>query len=471
MMGTYRLGRTSTLRSSRKTLALLSPTGGLRLAGVVCGKYSEFTSMPMPTTGQLPLGANVRNRLTRVGAASVGILITFAALAPAASATPAPEVTPRGDVATKSTTCRTGTSARFINTMNQIRANDQLDKPPSSAFATPLPALPGALGAVTARSSGVRAYGSGDFRAFQRGNVGSVTKSFTAALVLQLDQERKLSIHDKLYKWRKKINWRGNPKVLKKITLKRVLDHTSGIPELMEAPQVKPNANNPAFNPTPRQLVGWASQMPMSFAPGTSWSYSNTDYEILGLVIESVTGRSYAHQLRTRLFKPLGLHRTSLTQKKPKPTVQGYYFTEVQPVTSPIQLQWTPLAANANSQMRWSWAAGGIQSTSCDLTKWVSALLDSNKVLDRKHRKMMQTVTPESVPIAPTLLPEWTGYGLGLMRIDLDGRTGWGHLGNIPGFASGALYVRSKDVSTSIILPSGAAGAVGAMTRLVAASS
>lgn len=388
--------------------------------------------------------------------------------APEAVANPAP-TTPsqRGEITPSPNQCRTGRSIRYQKTMDTIRKKDQVDKPLPPTYAQPLPPLPGALGAITTKT-GIQAYGSGAFRPHQLGNVASVTKSFTAALVLQLDQERKLSLKDKIYRWRKQINWRGSKKVLKKISIKQVLDHTSGIPELMNAPQVAPNANNPKFNPSPRQLVGWASKMPMLFPPGTSWSYSNTDYEILGLIIESVTRRSYVSELRNRLFKPLGLHNTSLVQGKPKPTVQGYYFTPVQPIATPIRLQWTKLAADANSQMRWAWAAGGLQSTSCDLTKWVSALLDSNRVLDRKHRKLMQTVTPKSVAIAKQILPGWTGYGLGLMRIDLNGRTGWGHLGNIPGFASGAIYVKSKAVSTSIILPSGAAGAVDAMSRIVA---
>lgn len=415
----------------------------------------------------------MHNRLIRTGFTCLVALSTVAVLTPATTATAASAVTatstnisPRGEVSLSANTCRTGKSARFKKTMNTIRSKDQADKPWPPNIAQPVPDLPGALGAITS-PSGIQSYGSGAFRAHQRGNVASVTKSFTAALVLQLAQEGKISLNQKIYKWRKQINWRGNQNILKKISVKRVLDHTSGISELMDAPQVKPNANNPKFNPTPRQLVGWASKMPMAFTPGTSWAYSNTDYEILGLIIESITKRSYAYNLRTRLFKPLGLKNTSLVQGKPKPTVQGYYLTPKQPVTNPMKVQWTKLAANANSQMRWAWAAGGIQSTSCDLTKWISALLNSNKVLNTKYRKKMQTVTPKSVKIAPTLLPGWTGYGLGLMRINLGGRTGWGHLGNIPGFASGALYVKSKRVSTSIILPSGAAGAVPAMTRLI----
>ncbi|MFZ1361896.1 MAG: serine hydrolase domain-containing protein [Candidatus Nanopelagicales bacterium] len=412
----------------------------------------------------------MQTRRFRIGFSFAVALTMVAALLPATSASAAPAISPRGEITGNANRCVTGKSAKLKRTMNEIRKNDQADKPLPPNIARPVPALPGALGAITT-PSGIQAYGSGDFRAHELGNIGSVTKSFTAAIVLQLVQERKIKLSEKIYKWRKQINWRGNKNILKKISVKRVLDHTSGIPELMDAPQVKPNANNPKFNPTPRQLVGWASMMPMAFAPGTSWAYSNTDYEILGLIIESVTKRSYDNQLRTRLFKPLGLKSTSLVRGKAKPTVQGYYFTPKQPVTNPIKLQWTKLAANANSQMRWAWAAGGIQSTSCDITKWISALLDSNKVLNAKYRKKMQTVTPKSVAIAPTVLPGWTGYGLGLMRISLDGSTGWGHLGNIPGFASGALYVKSKNVSTGIILPSGAAGAVDAMTRLVAARS
>ena len=406
------------------------------------------------------------NRRTRVASVLVSSVVVVAAVLPAVPASAATATSPRGEVTVNVNQCRTGKSARFKATMNTIRAKDQADKPLPPTIAQPVPDLPGALGAITTKT-GIQAYGSGDFKPHQLGNVASVTKSFTAALVLQLAQEGRLSLNDKIYKWRKQINWRSSKKILKKISVKQVLDHTSGIPELMHAPQVEPNANNPNFNPSPRQLVGWASLMPMAFPPGTSWAYSNTDYEILGLIIEAVTKRSYAQNLKTRLFKPLGLRNTSLVQGKPKPTVQGYYLTPKQPATNPMNVQWTKLAADANSQMRWAWAAGGIQSTSCDLAKWANALLNSNKVLNAKYRKRMQTVTPKSVPIAKTILPGWTGYGLGLMRINLGGHTGWGHLGNIPGFASGSLYVKSKKVSVSIILPSGAAGAVDAMTRLI----
>lgn len=398
-----------------------------------------------------------------LGYSATAIAATVLAMPLCASTSSATTPEPRGDV---QSVCTPGKQKRTQRAVGQILTHDQTVHPVSPTLFQEPPALPGVLAAHTKKSGYVNTYAEG-FAVNSLADVGSVTKSFTAALIMQLDQEKKLSIKDTIFRWRKQINWKGSKSVLKKITLKQVLDHTSGIPELLEAPQVEPNANNPAFNPTPRQLVGWASQQPMSFKPGTSWSYSNTDYEILGLVIEAVTGRSYNNQLKTRLIRPLGLSKTSLGTH-PLRTIQGYYLTVVDPSIVPSQLQWTPLAASANSQVRWSWAAGGIQSTSCDLTKWIDALLGTNKVLDSKHRRMMQTVSRQSVSAIPNYgVPGWTGYGLGLMRVTVSGKTGWGHLGNIPGFSSGAIRVSARKISTAVVLPTGAGNAIDAMTRVV----
>lgn len=286
--------------------------------------------------------------------------------------------------------------------------------------------------------------------------IGSQTKTFTAAAILQLDQEGELSITDTLAdpKWAKALRWPNGDD----ITLEMVLSHTAGIPDFTATPQFQEKIGDPTWQPSPEELLEPARKAPPTFPPGKGWSYSNTDYIILGVIIEQVTGNSYEEEMESRFFGPLGLSDTHLYDQPPgRPSMPGYVLSCIQeppangggdamgpPPCPGGKGEWIPVGAPEDNVWPAIWAAGGIMSTTKDMTAWYTSLVASDDVLDAEHRKLMQTPTEQSkTGIAkelPLLADTVVGDGLGLFEFDYDIGTGYGHPGNIPGYASNTVY-------------------------------
>ena len=147
-------------------------------------------------------------------------------------------------------------------------------------------------------------------KADQRFRVGSVTKTFTATIVLQLVDEGKLGLSSTLEDHLPGVVPRG-----KEITIRQLLQHHSGLVNYTDFTSwLKGPSRSGSVRPI--EFVRFAGSKPLAFDPGTQWSYSNTNYIALGLVIEKVTGRSYADELEQRIFRPLGLDDTELPQTR-----------------------------------------------------------------------------------------------------------------------------------------------------------
>ncbi len=141
-------------------------------------------------------------------------------------------------------------------------------------------------------------------KADQRFRVGSVTKTFTATIVLQLVDEGKLGLSSTLEDYLPGVVPRGD-----EITIRQLLQHRSGLVNYTDyLSWLKRRLRSPSSRPI--DLLRFAGSKPLVFEPGTQWSYSNTNYIALGLVIEQVTARSYANELERRIFRPLGLDDT-----------------------------------------------------------------------------------------------------------------------------------------------------------------
>jgi len=149
--------------------------------------------------------------------------------------------------------------------------------------------------------------------------VGSITKTFVSTAVLQLAGEHRLSLDDSVERWLPGLVPDGDG-----ITLRQLLNHTSGIFNYTDDEAfITALLSDPLREYTPRQLVGIATSYPPNFPPGTSWSYSNTNYVILGLVVERVTHRPVAEVLRQRIIRPLHLRDTLLPTRFPD--IPGYH--------------------------------------------------------------------------------------------------------------------------------------------------
>ncbi|MFI5881794.1 serine hydrolase domain-containing protein [Streptomyces sp. NPDC051554] len=263
-----------------------------------------------------------------------------------------------------------------------------------------------------------------------RYRVGSITKAFVSTVLLQLEAEGRLSLDDTVEKWLPGVV-QGNGNDGGRITVRQLLNHTSGIYNYTEdddfgrAYFTKDGFFRHRYDTkTPAALVAIAMSHKPDFTPGTSWHYSNTNYVLAGMVIQKVTGHSYATEIRDRIINPLHLRATSLPGTKvtvPRPSSRAYSKL-AEETTGPTYDVTTLNPSIASS-------AGEMISDSADLDRFYGALL-GGKLLPAKQLKEMQTTVPAGD--SPT-----TRYGLGISDIKLPcGVHLWGHDGGIHGSSS-----------------------------------
>lgn len=277
-----------------------------------------------------------------------------------------------------------------------------------------------------------------------RFHVGSVTKTFTAALILQLDQSGDLSINEPVSRW---IDFPGGESV----TIEMLLGHTSGIPDFTQFEYARES--------TPEQSIALVAGREFEFPPGSSWAYSNTNYTMLGLIAEEVTSRPWAELVESRFFQPLGLDDTYVwTGEAEGATVSGSRLAcgePAEPPCAPPRPGLSILPVESGYDWTVAWSAGAVVSTPADLARWMDALVGGD-VLDAAHRRLLMTPSPQSMASdfgqkvaalgatsgGGTL--RWVGDGLGLFTYEIDGvGTAWGHEGSINGFVANAAYVES----------------------------
>lgn len=256
--------------------------------------------------------------------------------------------------------------------------------------------------------------------------IGSITKQFTAGAVLQLIEQNRLSLDDTIGKFLPTIPapWRGVP-------IRQLLNHTSGIPSYTSA--------GPRWFSKMRldlshdSLLAIIAADSMDFARGSQWRYNNTGYYLLGMLIEKVTGRSYAEVVRDQLVTPLGLRATMYCETRAliKRRAQGY-----QPTPDEKLVNADPLSMNQ------PFAAGALCSTVGDLVAWQRALAAGRVVKSSSYAAM---TTPEGVA-------KGRGYGYGLSVDTLGGRSRVQHGGGINGFNSMLQYYPSDTLSIAVLV-------------------
>jgi CubicO group peptidase (beta-lactamase class C family) len=234
--------------------------------------------------------------------------------------------------------------------------------------------------------------------------IGSVTKQFTAALVLLLAQDGKLALSDPVSKLVP-----DAPAAWSNVTVSQLLHHTSGIPEFTDDPRFPVWSASPR---TPRDIVDLVAAKPLDFPSGSRFAYSNTNYEVLGEIIEKVSGVSYGALLESRLLDPLGMRDTGLDADDLILSHRALGYAE-------NAGGWS--YAHSES-MTVPWAAGAMYSTTGDLARWTKAL-HGGKV------------------VSPASLAEMTraglgDYGMGLEIGKHDGEAMIWHNGGIEGFHS-----------------------------------
>lgn len=249
--------------------------------------------------------------------------------------------------------------------------------------------------------------------------IGSMTKQFTAAAILLLEERGKLKTEDliKTYLPDAPVSW-------EKITIHDLLTHTSGLPNYTAQPGFQALSKQAA---TPKEVLALFRDKPLEFAPDSSWAYSNSNYFLLGLVIEKASGQAYADFLKANLLAPLHMDAT------------GYDINaEVLPHRALGYAAGADGLENARYvDMSTPYSAGAMYSTTHDLLIWENALF-GGKVLSAASLKKMTT-------------PYKSAYGYGLFIHSEDGRSTIEHGGNINGFNSEMAHYPDDDVNIIVL--------------------
>jgi D-alanyl-D-alanine carboxypeptidase len=265
--------------------------------------------------------------------------------------------------------------------------------------------------------------------------IGSFSKTYLAATMLQLVGEGKLSLDDTVDHWLPGVV-KGNGNDGTKITVRQLLQHTSGLPDFVQNMPFlfteQGFQQNRYRSFTAPQLVANALKSKPNFAPGSSWSYSNTNYVLAGLIVKKVTGHSWQSEITNRIIEPLGLHDTSVPgtdPRIPQPHAQGYERFPGPGATEQDPRYGDPIDVTALNPS-WADAAGEVISTTADGNRFLRALL-SGKVLRPAQLAQMKTTVA-----AKEFEGNWPGarYGLGLMWNPNPCGGTWSHGGDIQGF-------------------------------------
>jgi D-alanyl-D-alanine carboxypeptidase len=262
-----------------------------------------------------------------------------------------------------------------------------------------------------------------------RFRAGSVTKSLVAAVVLRLAAERRLSLADPLERWLP-----GSLPYGDRVSLRQLLNHTGGVPDRTATLVRELYASRPGRLRawTPQALVARVADQPPAFPAGTAWSYSNTGYVLLGLVVEAASHRTLGQELSRSILGPLGMRDTLLPDNAPElpgPSARGYSL----PPGPHGEALDGPLLDFTVQNPSWAGAAGALVSTLPDLTHFFRALLGGRLLPPPLLAEMTTTVAvpPGSIP-----LPMYDRYGLGLLEVGTPDGHLVGMVGGIPGFLS-----------------------------------
>ncbi len=273
--------------------------------------------------------------------------------------------------------------------------------------------------------------------------VGSNTKTMTGTVILQLVQEGKLKLDDKVSKYFENVP-QGD-----QVTIADLLDMRSGIATYSELKSFNRILDqHPEKSFTPEELIQMGIEQKAMFKPGSEYFYSNTNFVMLGVLIERFTNMPLEEAFEERIFKPLNMTRTLLPAKDdttlPKPYAHGYLFgSNENPELSKAE-QKEALAGKllptdvTYANPSWAWAAGGAISNAEDLATYVEALVGGNlldKSLQQERLKSIQPNNPSD--------PQTAGYGLAIAKLG----PMLGHDGSLPGYQSFMGYDPETDTT------------------------
>jgi len=236
--------------------------------------------------------------------------------------------------------------------------------------------------------------------------IGSATKTYVAATVLQLAEAGALSLDDRVADHLPSVG------VSDQITVRQLLDHTSGLADVFNDTTRRALQSDPGRAWTTDEIIG-SLQKPW-YRPGEGWAYANTNYYLLGMIVERVTGAPLAEEVQRRFLGPLGL--TSTTMLRPADP------------SAPLEPAWTTIF----------WASGAMTASAADLARWGDALYGG------------RILRPET--LAGMLTLNDNDYGLGVQKVDVPGAAGYGHTGLLNAYTTLLYHLPSAGVTMAVLV-------------------
>jgi CubicO group peptidase (beta-lactamase class C family) len=275
-----------------------------------------------------------------------------------------------------------------------------------------------------------------------RYSIGSISKEFTAAAILMLQQQGKLSLDDKIAKFFPDLTDADH------ITLRQILSHTSGYQDYWPQDYLMPPMK---LATTPAQIMdGWAKK-PLDFAPGSQWQYSNTGYVIAGAIVQKLTGQTPFEFLQQHVFPTLGItdaYDTNL-HALPDQDARGY-----------SRFALGPLRPSPKEGVNWMFGAGELAMTASDLAKWDIAMIDQTLLQPASWRAMQTEVVLNN--------GLGSGYGLGVFVGKMDGHRMISHDGEVMGFTAGNTIFPDDKVAVVVLTNQDAVGTFGVIGKGIA---
>ncbi len=276
-------------------------------------------------------------------------------------------------------------------------------------------------------------------RTEMRYGVGSISKQFTAAAILLLQEQGKLKLDDPVGKWIPNLT-RAN-----EVTIRQILSHTSGYSDYWPQDYVMPFIAKPT---TVESILDRWARRPLDFDPGTKWQYSNTNYTIAGVIVEKASGMPILQFLTKNIFKPLGMHSViDIDESHPTETdATGYLRYALGPPRV------APLEGKG-----WMFAAGELYMTPSDLAKWNISMMNQTVLKPQSYKEMETEVRLKN--------GQGTGYGLGVDVSYAGGHRVIEHSGEVSGFVAENIVLPDDKMAVTVLTNQDASSAAGQIGR------
>ena len=275
-----------------------------------------------------------------------------------------------------------------------------------------------------------------------RYSIGSISKQFTAAAILLLQEDGKLSLDDAVGKYIPGLT-QGD-----KVTIRQVLSHTSGYQDFWAEDYLMTPMRQPA---SAQQILDTWAKKPLDFEPGTKWQYSNTNFVIAGRIVETITGAPLMDLLTTRIFRPLGMHSVWNSDETKLTTADA---------TPYIRNALGPLRLAPKEGRGWMFAAGELAMTAHDLALWDESLIARTILKPESYKQMFTEVKLKD--------GKGTKYGLGVEVTERVGRRSIEHSGEVSGFVSDNEVLVDDGVAVAVLTNQDAVNAASIIAQFVA---